>query len=104
MRRRDFLPCAGAAIGQHALASILPQGVHAVRSAMAPRPDIRLRIENSSPDIGNRVHHQDNRLQRAGAGANAALNRRRTCLDRSDECHIERRPRSLAWTSHRFTQ
>jgi FtsP/CotA-like multicopper oxidase with cupredoxin domain len=55
MRRRDFLSCAGAAIGQHALASILPQGVHAVRSAVARRPDIRLRIENCSPDIGNRV-------------------------------------------------
>jgi FtsP/CotA-like multicopper oxidase with cupredoxin domain len=55
MRRRDFLSCAGAAIGQHALASILPQGVHAVRSVMARRPDIRLRIENCSLDIGNRV-------------------------------------------------
>jgi FtsP/CotA-like multicopper oxidase with cupredoxin domain len=55
MRRRDFLSCAGAAIGQHALASILPQGVHAVCSAMARRPDIRLRIENCSLDIGDRV-------------------------------------------------
>jgi FtsP/CotA-like multicopper oxidase with cupredoxin domain len=55
MRRRAFLSCAGADIGQHALASILPQKVHAVRSAMARRPDIRLRIENCSLDISNRV-------------------------------------------------
>ena len=55
MRRRNFLPCAGAAIRQHALASILPQGVHAVRSPVARRPDIRLRIENCSLDIRNRV-------------------------------------------------
>jgi FtsP/CotA-like multicopper oxidase with cupredoxin domain len=54
MRRRDFLSCAGAAIGQHALASVLPQGVHAARSATA-RPDIRLRIDNRSFDIGNRT-------------------------------------------------
>jgi FtsP/CotA-like multicopper oxidase with cupredoxin domain len=55
VKRRDFISCAGAAIGQHALASIFPQGVLAVRSAVARRPDARLRIENCSLDIGNRV-------------------------------------------------
>ena len=55
MKRRDFLSFAGAAIGQHALASILPQKVPDTRSTAVRRPDIRLTIENCTLDIGNRV-------------------------------------------------
>jgi FtsP/CotA-like multicopper oxidase with cupredoxin domain len=55
MKRRDFLSLAGASIGQHALASILPKAVSAVQEPTSRRPDIRLRLQNCALDIGNGV-------------------------------------------------
>jgi hypothetical protein len=44
MKRRDFLALAGAAIAQHAVASILPTSVPAVRDRASRHPDVRLRM------------------------------------------------------------
>lgn len=55
MRRREFLAFVGASIGQHALASVLPTFSPIVPRPGGRHPDIRLRIENCSLDIGNGV-------------------------------------------------